>query len=463
MKSPRDSGNRLKLTLTGVVALLVWLTLPLSHSGAQSAEKPARRKGVLALYWQGKDFPANVVLDKSIQAVLRSTPAGSIEYYAEYLEDTRFPGESQSLLLRDFLRQKYAGRGIDVVIALSSAPLDFLLKYRNDLFPNTPIVFHTSNRAQLDEQAEAGLTGVVVDSAYRNTLDLALKLHPAIERAMIITGTPGRDKKLEAEVRQELKEFEGRVAFTYLTDLPLHDLIAQVKDAPARSIIFYIRYSQDDLGRTLDPYNVLTLITESAKVPVYTAAGSLLGRGSVGGYSANLEDCGNRAAEIALRIVNGARPQDIPVVMVPTVPMLDWRQLHRWGISKDRLPRDSVIRYKEPTFWERYKWRIIGSVSLSIVETALIIGLLAQMARRKRAEQALRESEEQARRTLVEQMLVGVAECDAAGKFVLVNQRFCDITGYTEAELLEMRRQDITHPDDLLRITELYHRLVEDR
>jgi PAS domain S-box-containing protein len=58
-------------------------------------------------------------------------------------------------------------------------------------------------------------------------------------------------------------------------------------------------------------------------------------------------------------------------------------------------------------------------------------------------------------------MLVGVAECDADGRFVLVNQRFCDITGYTEADLLKMSRRDITYLGDLLRITELHRRRVE--
>jgi PAS domain S-box-containing protein len=90
-----------------------------------------------------------------------------------------------------------------------------------------------------------------------------------------------------------------------------------------------------------------------------------------------------------------------------------------------------------------------------------VLSLVRDITEHKQVEQALRRSEEQARRTLVEQMLVGVAECDAAGKFLLVNRRFCDITGYTEAELLEMRRHDLTHPGDVLRITELHRRLVE--
>jgi PAS domain S-box-containing protein len=79
-----------------------------------------------------------------------------------------------------------------------------------------------------------------------------------------------------------------------------------------------------------------------------------------------------------------------------------------------------------------------------------------------RTMEALRQSEERARRTLAEQMVAGVAECDATGMFTLVNQRYCDIVGYAEAELLEMRISDITHPDDWPHNAELYRRLIEN-
>jgi PAS domain S-box-containing protein len=89
------------------------------------------------------------------------------------------------------------------------------------------------------------------------------------------------------------------------------------------------------------------------------------------------------------------------------------------------------------------------------------ISQVQDITERKRVEAALRESEERARRTLVEQMLAGVAEVDADGKFMLVNQRFCDILGYAEADLLGMRLVDVLHSDDLPRFAELNRRLVE--
>ena len=67
---------------------------------------------------------------------------------------------------------------------------------------------------------------------------------------------------------------------------------------------------------------------------------------------------------------------------------------------------------------------------------------------RRRAEDALRESEERFRGTF-ENAGVGIADCDLQGRFLRVNQKLCQIVGYTREELLQKTGQDITHPDDL--------------
>ncbi|NES95438.1 MAG: PAS domain S-box protein [Desertifilum sp. SIO1I2] len=78
--------------------------------------------------------------------------------------------------------------------------------------------------------------------------------------------------------------------------------------------------------------------------------------------------------------------------------------------------------------------------------------------RRQQAEQKSRESEERYR-AIVNQAVTGVACVELDGKFTLVNQKYCDITGYSADELYEFRMQDITHSEDLPRNVELFHRM----
>ena len=459
MRARRALTQAFSLRLAGGTVLLACLILPLLLPVAR-AQKPAGPKSVLVLYWYGKDFPANLLLDKGVQAVLRSDTAGAVEYFPEYLESNRFPGENQSLALRDYLRRKYADHRIDVIISMSRPALEFLLKYHKDLFPDTPIVYHANKPIDLDSPMAAGITGVVVDNVYQKTLDLALRLHPRTERVLIITGTPQREKKLEAEVREDLEGFEDQVALTYLTDLPLDELIATVKRAPERSIILYVRHSQDEPGKTLNPADILALVAQSANVPLYGIASYYLGYGAVGGYVINVEACGIKAAEVALQIANGARPQAVPVAQVPSVPMFDWRQLQRWGINEKRLPPGSIVRFQEPTFWERYKGHIISVLALCVLEAALIAWLLLERQRRQRASQALRVSEEQYR-AFFELTAVGAGQARPEdGRLLRVNEAHCRITGYTRDELLRMSFIEITHPDDREKDLEKFRHLI---
>src|SRR5436190_3967111 len=96
-------------------------------TAAASAQSTAPKR-VLLLYWYSRDWPANTTFEKNFLAVLNSAgPQGSIEYYAEYLESNRFPGDDQEAVLHGYLKQKYATRHIDVVVAGSDMPLQFLL------------------------------------------------------------------------------------------------------------------------------------------------------------------------------------------------------------------------------------------------------------------------------------------------------------------------------------------------
>ncbi len=77
-----------------------------------------------------------------------------------------------------------------------------------------------------------------------------------------------------------------------------------------------------------------------------------------------------------------------------------------------------------------------------------LCGISTDITDSKRAEEMLRDSEARFRATLG-QAAVGIAESDLSGRYLLVNQRFCDIVGYSESELMGSTFQKITHPDDL--------------
>jgi len=79
---------------------------------------------------------------------------------------------------------------------------------------------------------------------------------------------------------------------------------------------------------------------------------------------------------------------------------------------------------------------------------------------RKQAEEKLRQSENHFR-ALFEARAVGSVECEAkTGRFLRVNQKMCEIVGYSAEELQERTFAEITHPEDWDFTTDKYQLFI---
>jgi PAS domain S-box-containing protein len=89
------------------------------------------------------------------------------------------------------------------------------------------------------------------------------------------------------------------------------------------------------------------------------------------------------------------------------------------------------------------------------------IGVAHDVTEAKEAELALRDREAQLS-AFINQATAGFGQVDLEGRFTLVNDRFCEIAGWSRDELMGKRMQDITHPDDLADNVPLFERAVRE-
>jgi hypothetical protein len=73
----------------------------------------------------------------------------------------------------------------------------------------------------------------------------------------------------------------------------------------------------------------------------------------------------------ALRILDGESASPEPIAGGDfTKPVFDWRQLKRWNINESSLPPASEIRFRSPSLWEEYRWLIVATLALVLVQAA---------------------------------------------------------------------------------------------
>jgi signal transduction histidine kinase len=348
---------------------------------------------VLAIHWGPETFPATPVVNGAILAALRANPAPpAVEYFTEYLQSDVLPPEHASLALRDSIRQKYHGRRIDVVIAIADPALRFVLDHRAELFPDTPIVFSgVAIPKGTSRTAAGGLTAVMRGVAYRETLKLALELHPSTSRVFVVAN--GRDGRTMESVRAEFYLFEQRVALTYLREPMLPRLLAAVRNVPPQSLILYIWHEQGEPGRLVYQEEIARRVAEASPVPVYGTNDDYIGSGVVGGVARRTHETADRVGQMARQILSGTPAHDIPIENARLLPIFDWRAVERWGIDPAQIPSGAQILFREPTAWESYRGYIILTIGIIAVQLLLIAALLTQRAQLRQAEHALRDRE----------------------------------------------------------------------
>ena len=372
----------------------------LSQAPAAGQVKPVRR--VLVLIERNFSWPAVAAVDQEIRAAPEKSPY-AIEVYSEYTETILFPREPSYRKLREW----YRNRKPDVIIAAGLSPIKFIVESHEKLFRDTQIVICGSSEEQADNpKLDSDFTGVWMTIDPAKTLDAGLQLQPSTQH--VVGGVSSYDKHVEAIVREQLRSYESNFTFEYLSDLKMSALLERLRHLSGNTLVFCTSLTQDTAGTDFIPATEsVPIVANVANAPVFVMADTLVGRGTPGGYMVSFAVQGKVAAEIAMRVLQGERPQDLPIVRCANVYIFDWRALRRWGFKEGALPPGSIVQNRQPSIWESYKSYIIGGISLCLAETLLVLGLLWQRAKRRKVEAQLVVTNDQLRLAMESGKAVG--------------------------------------------------------
>jgi PAS domain S-box-containing protein len=224
----------------------------------------------------------------------------------------------------------------------------------------------------------------------------ALDLHPQTREFVVI----GADQSITDLITDEtLRELEGQfpdIRFTYWNNLPARELRKRLQGLVAGQIIFIHGVMHNEEGVLVDYRDKNLFLSTYAAVPIYGFWDFEMGTGCVGGRMVEGKAEGMRAARLAMRVLAGTDPDSIPVeTKTPSRYIFDYVQLERFGISKSRLPVDSLVLNEPARFYQidkRYIWTATAGVAVLLAALAM---LMSSIRRRQEAQEVLRRHKEQ--------------------------------------------------------------------
>jgi signal transduction histidine kinase len=367
--------------------------------------KQVRR--VVVFYELGLSSPAVALIDREVRAKLDDSRY-QIELYPEYLETTLFDDPMDQQKFRESYIHKYQDRRPDLIIALGPSPLRFMVDSHEKFFAGIPIVFGGTSEQQADYPTlDSHFTGCWEMFEPTKTLDVALRLQSGSRHVVVVGGMSSFDKHLEAIFRERLHSYESSLDFTYLTDLDMPSLLERLKHLPDHTIVLYAHIGRDAKGtRYVGAAQAGPMVASVANAPVFGPSDVDLGHGEVGGYLESFAKEGKIVGTIAVRILNGERPQDVSIVRGANVYMFDWRALRRWGFRESDFPPSSAVLFRPPSLWQRTKWVLVAAlvIMLCLNATALYVRLKRAKDRQLRLSGMLITAQENERSRLASEI-----------------------------------------------------------
>ncbi|MCU0491824.1 MAG: PAS domain S-box protein [Chloroflexaceae bacterium] len=329
------------------------------------------------------------------------------------------PEHAQSTTASSLLLQHADAEVALLDTILSSAPIGFAF-------------FDPDLRYVRLNEALAEMNGLVAAEHVQRTIeevipDLASTLRPLFER-VLATGEP----LLSLELSGETAKFPGVTRYWLENIYPVRDAADNVLGLGVMVVeITELKKAQAALERSEERFR---RVVESRPVGVLFA------------------DMEGRITEVngALLDMLGATPDWL--VGKPWVELTPPEYAARDAEATAELLVTGTVQPYEKEYIRADGSRLpilIGVTMLRTADNFEAVGFVLDNTERKRVEAALRESATQLR-VVFEQAAVGVAQIETAtGRFCHLNQRYCDIVGYTPEEMQCLTFGHITHPDDL--------------
>ena len=327
-----------------------------------------------------KGLGEGIVLDYEFMDTKRVDDETSMEYFYE------------SLKYRLSQVEPY-----DVVIVGDDAALLFAKEHKEELFPDTPLIFEGVNDEELaEEMAQDPLVmGILEKLSVEKNIEFGLQINPKASKVVAILDnsiTGEAERKRFFACAEKYPELEFSEINT--SELDTWELQLAINSVSEDTILIYVVMTEDADGKIYSNAESVEMVVRWAKVPVLRMVeGDGIGEGLLGGNVVSMERSGEIAAQLATDIINGQEAGDAgSVIESPNVYCVDEAVMKKFGLDMSVLPEDTVILNHEETFAERNREALIPAGILTAVLILVILWMLYLQVKRKKLMEQLEEA-----------------------------------------------------------------------
>src|SRR3954453_14900486 len=180
-----------------------------------------RAKRVLMVHSFDSNTPPFTTHSTAFETALTHEMGKRVDLDEVSLDMARYGQPDMEEPLADLLGKRLSQWQPDLVVPIGSPAGRFVAKFRDRLFPKTPILYTGMDKRTLPPDALAN-NATFVGEAFdlKGLVEDILQLAPETNNIVVILGDTPLERYWTAAFREAFEPFAGRVKFTWVNDLP---------------------------------------------------------------------------------------------------------------------------------------------------------------------------------------------------------------------------------------------------
>ncbi|GEM_PF-1521701 len=348
--------------------------------------------------------------------------------------------------LSSLIKAKYGSDYFDAVIVASDNALEFAVDYKQELFPNTSIVFCTAfiNTVNAIQKRNIPITGEVNMGDLLGNFRMAKNFFPDRDKYYIINDSfrVGRYFKQYIETYIE-PEFDG-IKFIYSDD-DINDIENQIEAFDDSYVVFLGAYERIGGANIYDDIDVTKKVAVNRDIPVFAFVDIDIKNGVLGGLVVSAKDHGISAANRVIDIIVNNYPDTVVDITNKAKCILDYTVFKKFNLSNNSLKHEVVFVNREDPFLVTHLDKIIVLSTVIVTLIVLIVFLIRNIRKRIEIEHLVKANTAKKYNEIIENSLDGILIIQD-GIFVYSNQRFCALTGFDHNDIIGMEFHKLVAP-----------------
>ncbi|MGB5919144.1 ABC transporter substrate binding protein [Arcobacter sp.] len=422
-------------------------------------------KEVLLLHSYHKGYKWSDDISKGIEDKFISH--GNIELTTRYMDTKRVIGGIYLNELAELYKKQFENRKFDLIIVSDNNAFEFIVKYHDYLFPNTPVLFcgiNNFDKALLDENnIKEYMSGVVEQVDLENNFKLIHELHPKMKNLVIINDKSKTGYAIKRDLRPIIEKYKDEFNVEYIDQLDMETLKKKVKDLNKDDVLLFVLLFKDKAGKNFTYKEGLKQVKAISNNPIYGLWDFYLNYGIVGGLVTSATAQGNSVANMALQVLNGKDIKEIPILeKSPNRYIFDYNELKRFDISLNKINEKYTVLNEPSSFYKKYTKLIVIVFSIIFVLTIMVISMRANIQRRKKLENDL-SNRLKFEKVLLDTLPNAIYYKNKDGKFIGSNLAFAKLFNITKQEVIGKTAFDFFPKDIAIKNIEIDEKIQKSQ